>query len=404
MGTFTDNLLKLTDFPFSYSFIGLLALIFGQGLSFGDEEFFERLGPLLILMGFVATTLSICDPIGRLQKYLLIGFSPTRRDVGRLSREILKGSKGLQRFASWRNMLHSIISPTGYNKAFSFSMSLYEGLTPDNILEMPVYGDILQRIVPDHVLVSLHPEFPKIFDKSPSISADTRIARQGSLKEDIMRRLRREFGARRFFELADKDTHYPIAYSILSLQDRTVKTTWLVREIDKITSMIYFLIVIFTFFLAQFLVPGFLDKFLVTFQGSNQTESSIGTTTVGGDTNATSGPSFNSNAIAQGSLQSRVIIIVFSLVALVAVFYMLFVHLRELRSKALTTFKFLVELDAIKIDKGDFDKNLQEIEQYLTNGDWTLAEFWVNRTMLRYQEVVAKNLDKKDDYRGGGIY
>jgi hypothetical protein len=75
MGTFTDNLLKLTEFPFSYSFIGLLALIFGQGLNIDDEDFFSKLGPLLILMGFVATTLSITDPIGRLQKGMLYGLS-----------------------------------------------------------------------------------------------------------------------------------------------------------------------------------------------------------------------------------------------------------------------------------------------------------------------------------------
>ena len=33
MGTLGDNLLKLTEFPFSYSLIGLLALIFGEGLN-----------------------------------------------------------------------------------------------------------------------------------------------------------------------------------------------------------------------------------------------------------------------------------------------------------------------------------------------------------------------------------
>lgn len=45
--------------------IGLLALISGQGL---DLENFSlaKAGPLLILMGFVATTLSICDPFGAL--------------------------------------------------------------------------------------------------------------------------------------------------------------------------------------------------------------------------------------------------------------------------------------------------------------------------------------------------
>jgi|SRR5215216_7753301 len=69
MGTLTDNLLKLTEFPFSYSLISLLTLIFlREGLL---DQPLEKLAPLLILMGFVATTLSIIDPLGALQKRLL---------------------------------------------------------------------------------------------------------------------------------------------------------------------------------------------------------------------------------------------------------------------------------------------------------------------------------------------
>ena len=58
MGEFTQNLLKLTEFPFSYSLMGLLALIFGQDTNLEDLSF-AKVGPLLILMGFVATTLFI---------------------------------------------------------------------------------------------------------------------------------------------------------------------------------------------------------------------------------------------------------------------------------------------------------------------------------------------------------
>jgi hypothetical protein len=71
MGTLGDTLLKLTEFPFSYSLIGLLALIFGNGLNL-EEGSLDKLGPLLILMGFIATTLSITDPIGALQKLFLL--------------------------------------------------------------------------------------------------------------------------------------------------------------------------------------------------------------------------------------------------------------------------------------------------------------------------------------------
>jgi hypothetical protein len=71
MGSLGDNLLKLIEFPFSYSLIGVLALTFGGKGLLNDEP---SLGPLLILMGFVATTLSITDPIGAFQKLFLNGF------------------------------------------------------------------------------------------------------------------------------------------------------------------------------------------------------------------------------------------------------------------------------------------------------------------------------------------
>jgi hypothetical protein len=212
----------------------------------------------------------------------------------------------------------------------------------------------------------LHPDFPKVLDKSAaSVSDDTGIIRQKD-SDDGSRPIRLDNSFRReqnpqFDKLAKKYEHRAILLSILSLQDRTARTKWIGREIDKITSLGYFKIVVFTFISAEFLLPSFLDKFLVNFQGIPQ---------------------------------ARIIIVIFSLISLIAVSAMLYWRLKELQSKALTTFKFLVELDAIKIDKEDFDKSLQEIEKYLTNGDWTLAEFWVTRVMRRYDDIVKKNLDK----------
>ena len=70
VGEFTQSLLKLSDFPFSYSLISLLTLIIGH--SEGFEKFsLNEIGPLLVLMGFVATTLSICYPLGTIQRTLL---------------------------------------------------------------------------------------------------------------------------------------------------------------------------------------------------------------------------------------------------------------------------------------------------------------------------------------------
>jgi hypothetical protein len=135
MGSLGDNLLKLTEFPFSYSLIGLLALIFGEGLNLGEASL-EKLGPLLILMGFVATTLAICDPIGRLQKYLLLtGSGPQRRALSRLeravSKHVLDVVKGFPPAMSSAQRRESMKAPIDYPR---------EDLRPDAILFMHIFG------------------------------------------------------------------------------------------------------------------------------------------------------------------------------------------------------------------------------------------------------------------------
>jgi hypothetical protein len=140
MGTLGDNLLKLTEFPFSYSFIGLLVLIFGQGQSFGDEEFFNRLGPLLILMGFVATTLSITDPIGALQKRFLGGIPSDKMAWQRFHGDFWVGTEVIEKIERPSEFLEFILSQR-------------------------IFGHTI-LLIPTLVTVSLSRQFQDILDKA----------------------------------------------------------------------------------------------------------------------------------------------------------------------------------------------------------------------------------------------
>jgi len=62
MGEFTQNLLKLTEFPFSYSLIGLLALIFGQGINL------EELSCIVFAIRNIFTSLTTFTRVPRPQK------------------------------------------------------------------------------------------------------------------------------------------------------------------------------------------------------------------------------------------------------------------------------------------------------------------------------------------------
>jgi hypothetical protein len=79
-------------------------------------------------------------------------------------------------------------------------------------------------------------------------------------------------------EKMDNHNRWLISYAVLSLRDSTLRTIWVRREIDKITAMIYFIIVILTFILALFLHQDFQNKFLAALQGDNQTGSGDGET------------------------------------------------------------------------------------------------------------------------------
>jgi hypothetical protein len=365
MGSLGDNLLKLTEFPFSYSLIGLLALIFGQGLN-PEEGSLDNLGPLLILMGFVATTLSITDPVGGLQRLFLVrGVIPSSFSM-RIAFEPLRYKKGRELYRSVGQVIYK------------------------HLLVQRIMGYRIGSFIPWAVMICLCRNFRDILGKNNAkekikdkhlvdydgkwVSSDSYIP--GKVPDPDSIWLGQMFSPREAEELTN---------NLSSLARRASQITWITREIDKITAMGYFIIIVSLFISAEILLTGFLDKFLVTFQGS---------------------------------AQARTIILAFSIITLIAVSLMLLRRLNELQSKAWITFLFLVVIESIKIEKTTFDKSLQEIEQYLTNGDWAMASYWIYRVMDEYDDVVKreliarkktsvediKDVEKNINYQDLGIY
>ena len=72
----SDNLLMLTEFPFSYSLLVIIVLLGGQQFDLENISY-ARFAPLLILLGLLATTLSITDPFGRILRFIGRHFTPT---------------------------------------------------------------------------------------------------------------------------------------------------------------------------------------------------------------------------------------------------------------------------------------------------------------------------------------
>jgi hypothetical protein len=341
MGTFTDNLLKLTEFPFSYSLIPLLVLIStGQPLfGLSTEELGAKIGGLLILMGFVATTLSITDPVGALQKRILLGSLSSEEDVSKIVLKVARHTQDSDAVTNFERL------------------GQYSG-----------------------PLICLFREFSSVFESVKPV---------GSL-EDLLNKL------------DPKKISYLHAI-LLSLKRTTVRTPWMQREIDKITSMGYFVVVILVFIVAVRTVPGLIDKFVITLQADNEPavnhiREALSAAEASDKQRAIAEINSALEALSQVEepvLWAQGVIIGFSIGAFVLVSYKLYKHSRHLRSYAFTTFLYLVAQEAIKIERTNFDKSLENIEKYLDNSDWPMAELSVRRLLDDYTDVVEKEWDKR---------
>jgi hypothetical protein len=381
MGTFTDNLLKLTEFPFSYSLISLLALIF-YGKSFLIQPI--ETGALLILMGFVATTLSITDPIGVLQRDLL--------RKGRLRRKV-QNSKSSKTESS-----HS----QGSQEVSEEELKQLEQHKPiatedvEHLEELRVFGyKIDKEVLKYHsIAASLSYDFLKKYRadaEAPSDKSSEGVKKENQKKGDKIND-------------ADIEENYTsdVSRAVHRLINSTLKTKWLTREIDKITSMAYFLVVVGLFISVVSLAVGYpkaVDKFVFVLQGGNQSGGSTNQMegSVGGGT-TTDGNQSGGTSLTGYNLLTTIGILAFSVGAFIIVLIMLIKRLKELRRNALTAFQFLVTRLAYriarrveqKLDKG-FQDDLDEVEnRYMDSNDWGLAELWMGQLMQDYRDLFHR--------------
>jgi hypothetical protein len=380
MGEFSQNLLKLTEFPFSYSLIGLLALIFGQGMNL-EEMSFTKIGPILILMGFVATTLSICDPIGALQRYIIKGpklskFSFEEKIFGkRFIAEIFPGPylfaiayspDGLQKrhvdleiVEHWFNETKAFSRRDFTIKEVTFITRTLEH-TPDNREES--FKGRIRQYFDQHFIDPLLKSYRDFESKNWKDILGPGAVQKYEMRQEIVNLLLSFYNELNKISKSDIDD---LCQLLEGLKKQTVKTKWVTAEVDRITALFYFLIVIFVFIVASQVYLDFLPKFSKFF----------------------------------GDIESvRLLIFILSIAGLIAVCYVLRLRINGLRSKSLTVFKYLTTLGAIKMAKEIFKPTQVEIERYLDEEHWPLVEYWVNRLQVEYSELFlheVKNLPSR---------
>jgi hypothetical protein len=148
------------------------------------------------------------------------------------------------------------------------------------------------------------------------------------------------------------------------MKEATLKTKWITAEIDRITALLYFIIVISVFIFATQYYSDFLPKFTQLFLNIELT---------------------------------RIVILIFSFSTLIAVSYMFLRRIygpEGLQTKASIVFRYLYNLQQIKIDSEYFGDPLDKIESYLNDNHWTLALYWVNRVRQEYTKLFLEEVRK----------
>ena len=62
----------------------------------------------------------------------------------------------------------------------------------------------------------------------------------------------------------------------------------------------------------------------------------------------------------------------------------------------MASFKYLVALDAVKIDIERFNSSLKETERYLNEGNWILAGYLANRIMKDYSDLIRERWKERE--------
>lgn len=242
--------------------------------------------------------------------------------IGRLQRELLKiGGFGYTRIENSNDFVKPRVFGYYIGKIFNPAYIFVIGFTPEHI-------------------------------KNYGIEWEALISK-GLQNESILRNNLEEIG---------KGEMARLAKLLEGLRLQTIRSKWITIEIDRITGVIYFIIIILIFFVASIYYPHFLDVFVKAFNNVETT---------------------------------RTWIQIFAFVTLIMMSFMIAFRILELQKKASLVFRYLATLGRPNIMNAVFEPTLSNIERYLDSGDWTLAEYWLDRTEIDYLTFYLNEVKPK---------
>ena len=350
--TLVENLLKLTDYPFSYSLVGVLFFIF---FSESISSYVLRIEflPILSIIGVFGTALVITDPFGRIVKKL--GLRASKVSVPSFDQS------GLNLFDNEDQMFLKHI------------LELYS--------EYGYITDEFKRELRRRLLQVQN----KKLDLEQEIS-DINELKAEAVGASVYDRI---VDTRNNLSLLKKQEDFLIMLDFALTVDTTgstaVRTQWINTEINKIVGIIYFAFIILILCTSFILKPSlFTNYFFNLFEPLNHQHHVIPLLihsnfymfeyTVYVDYVKL----LSDYMVIENITQVLAIILYVVLIGLGAV---LFHEIRLLQRKIRTVVVYMLIVERESSELTDY---VQKINQHLSNNEWILAELW---TKLAYKKL-----------------
>jgi hypothetical protein len=361
-----ENLLKLTEFPFSYSLLGIFVLLGGQHIDLSNISYIQ-FAPLLVLIGFLATTLSITDPFGRLLRLIGRYFAPisfTSETLGVESQTVVEMSKRVPWRAKIMRFFEKIIRPFQSSIQILAAPSI-GSITISGLLDLgfdspeEFFRENLKNVREEIALRR------KALQKRPIHREGILTLKESSVEEAELKDISTEpveVQKQKLEELKKKehDIISAIHYGdLLKEQKRVVETRWISQEIDKIVAMFYFVTIMLIFFWALF-NSSFSNQFLEVIK-----------------------PIFGSQSVDDVALIMKAL----PLIAIVGITLAILFSVKALLDKVRT-----ISIYFLAIDKGigKDDSYVKSVEDSVSNKDLGFSKILV-------RTAIEKNRRKKWD-------
>jgi hypothetical protein len=352
MASIKEDLIKLTDFPFAYTSVGLILVItFGTKIDWTNP--LEEYLPILFFVGIIGTIISITDPFGKLTKLLIrIRYMIKKSELDSIIQNLI------------------FLMLMRIEVCLDEELSKYEKDLKNKNIDLPEKRKI-NTFIPDVGYSQQYkPINPDLINEKYSLYEDLRGEKKFSKNELLSN----------FEEIVSfgSGIDEPESKKASPFINNSLKTNWINYEIDKLVSNFYFLIIL-SLIITLIANIEYYQMFL-NFVNTNENNNS----------NKTETPSSNNSnsTIKNSELFSELripILQIFtgSFFGILAVFLY---STYKLSSKLVIVGFYLFVLTKRYIDTQQSKDIIDSLNTYLETHDWGMAREYVD-TWYRYLRV-----------------